>query len=83
MQRTTTPLPSQIDREDDEDEDEGIQKVALKSLKIAYVVVCLAGIASLAYDLATAKSYGIRNSIKLECFQENFKVTLLERPSEK
>ena len=34
-------------------------------------------------SLAIAKSYGIRNSIKLEGFQENFKVTLLERPPEK
>ena len=33
--------PSHVDREDEEEEedDEGIQKVALKSLKIAYVVV--------------------------------------------
>ena len=34
-------------------------------------------------QLAVAKSYGIRNSIKLEGFQKNFKVALQERPPEK
>ena len=40
-------------------------------------------IASLAYDLATAKSYGFPIRVKLGGCKENFKVTLLERPPEK
>ena len=43
----------------------------------------LPAIASLAYDLATAKSYAFPIRVKLEGCQENFKVTLLERPPEK
>jgi len=34
-------------------------------------------------ELTVAKSYGIRNSIKLEGFKENIKDALLERPLEK
>ena len=59
------------------------QKVSLKSLKIAYVIVKPLYLDILVHELAVAKSYGIRNSIKLEGFQKNFKVTLLERPPEK
>ena len=59
------------------------QKVALKSLKIAYVIVKPLYLNILVHELAVAKSDGIRNSIKLGSGRENFKVTLLERPSEK
>ena len=50
---------------------------------MGYVKVKLLYLRILVHELATAKSYGIQNSIKLGSGRENFKVTLLERPSKK
>ena len=59
------------------------QKVALKSLKVGYVKVKVLYLIISVQELAVAKSYGFPIRVKLEGCQENFKVTLLERPSEK
>ena len=59
------------------------QKVSLKSLKIAYVIVKLLYLDILVHELAAAKSYGFPIRVKLEGGRVNFKVTLLERPFEK
>ena len=59
------------------------QKVSLKSLKIAYVIVKPLYLDILVHELAVAKSYGFPIRVKLEGGRVNFKVTLLERPFEK
>ena len=59
------------------------QKVALKSLKIAYVIVKPLYLNILVHELAVAKSDGLKSLVKLGSARENFKVTLLERPPEK
>ena len=59
------------------------QKVSLKSLKIAYVIVKPLYLDILVHELTVEKSYVFPIRVKLEGCQENFKVTLLERPPKK
>ena len=56
------------------------QKVSLKSLKIAYVIVKPLYLHTLVHELAVAKSYGLKSWVNLGSDRANFKVTLLERP---
>ena len=59
------------------------QKVSLKSLKIAYVIVKPLYLDILVHELAVAKSYGFPILVKLGSGRENFKNTNEERPSVK
>ena len=60
-----------------------VQKSPLKSFKIAYVAVKPLYLTICGYELAVAKSYGLKILVKLGGRQEIFKNTLEERPPEK
>ena len=59
------------------------QKVSLKSLKIAYVIVKPLYLDILVHELAVAKSYGFPIRVKFGGGRANFEITMVERPSKK
>ena len=59
------------------------QRSPLKSLKVSYDVVELLYFRGIGEILCTSKVLWGKDLVKLEGYQENFKVTLLERPPDK